>query len=383
MVRRRDDAASLPYITTPMPKLTFYPLGNADSCLVALDHKFMLFDFADMHDPLANDERRINLPEAVRDDIGWPNRKHIDVVAFTHIDNDHVKGSGEFFHLDHAACYQGEDRVKITEMWVPAAAIVEEGAEDDGRIIRQEARHRLREGKGILVFSRPERLKEWFRKEGIDFDSRAHLIVDAGRLVPTVSQAIDGVEFFVHSPFGERDGTVVLDRNENSLVFQATFSTGNTRLLLAADTTHEIWDKIVWISHLHRNDDRLKWDIYKLPHHCSYTALSPEKGTTVTTPTKNVDWLVRTQGNRGGYVVSTSWPIDHEDQSQPPHFQAKNYYVGVLKEKAGAFKVTMEHPNRVSPARLVIDITPGGARLATAATVGASAIVSSNAPRNG
>jgi hypothetical protein len=106
-----------------MPKLTFYPLGNADSCLVTLDKKFMLFDFADMRDPYAKDERRINLPEAIRDDIGWPVRKNIDVVAFTHIDNDHVKGAGEFFYLDHAAKYQGDDRVKIDTLWVPAAAI--------------------------------------------------------------------------------------------------------------------------------------------------------------------------------------------------------------------------------------------------------------------
>ena len=368
-----------------MSKLTFYPVGNADSCLITLDSKFLLFDYANMHDPLADDDRRMNIAEAIRDDIGFPDRKNIEVVAFTHIDLDHIKGATEFFHLDHAEKYQGEGRVVIDELWVPAAAIVEDGAEDEARVIRQEARHRLKAGKGIRVFSRPVHLEKFLNDNGLTLESRRHLITDAGGLVPGLTLDADGVEFFVHSPFGERDGDVTLDRNENSLVFQATFAKGPTRFLLAADTTHENWDKIVRITRLHKNESRLAWDVYKLPHHCSYTALGPEKGKTETVPIPNVAWLVN-QGRPRGFIVSTSTPIDRDDGPQPPHFQAKNYYTSVYrdaKEKTGHFKVTMEHPTRTSPERLVIEITPGGAQLATAATVGASALVTSNAPRAG
>lgn len=365
-----------------MPKITFYPLGNADSCLLTLDNKVLLFDFAAMLDPLADDDRRISLPEAIRDDIGWPERKSIEVVAFTHLDLDHIQGASEFFHLDWAAKYQGGDRVKIDELWVPAAAIVDDGAEDEARVIRQEARHRLKAGRGIRVFGRPVHLEKWLNDNGLTLESRRHLISDAGQLVPSISKAVDGVEFFVHSPFGERDGSVVLDRNENSLVFQATFAAGDTRLLLAADTTYENWDKIVRISRLHGNQDRLTWDIYKLPHHCSYTALGPEKGDTETQPVPNVEWLIK-QGKARGYMVSTSWSIDDHDEDQPPHFQAKNLYKRLLNEKGIHFRVTMEHPNRTSPDRLVLNITAGGANLATAATIGSGALVSSPAPRVG
>lgn len=367
-----------------MPNVTFYPLGNADSYLLKLDHKLLLFDFANMREPNAKDDRRIDLPEAVRDDIGWPDHKELDVVAFTHLDNDHVKGSGDFFYLEHAAKYQEGDRVKIKELWVPAAAITEEGSEDDARIIRQEARHRLLKGKGIRVFSRPAQLKSFLEKNNLTLESRAGLITDAGQLVPGFTKDDDGVEFFVHSPFGERDGSEVLDRNENSLVFQATFTKGDTRFLMAADTVQANWDKIVSITKAHSNQDRLTWDLYKLPHHCSYLSLAPDtdKGKTETKPTPNVEWLL-SQGRSGAYIVCTSIPIDDIESKQPPHFQAKNTYLRFLKERSGKFKVTMEHPNRINPARIVIEITDGGVRLATAAAVGTEALVGSSGPRVG
>lgn len=365
-----------------MPKLTFYPLGNADTYLISLEKKLMLCDYAARLNPDDPDDRRIDLTEALKEDINYPLRDTIDVVAFTHLDDDHICGATEFFHLDHAEKYQGEGRVKIAELWVPAAAIVEEGAEDEARIIRQEARHRLREGKGIRVFSRPAHLKEWLEGEGITLESRLHLITDAGQLVPGWSKDQDGVEFFVHSPFAERDGDALLDRNECSLVFQATFKAGGTQFLMAADTTADIWEKIVWTTHLHKNQERLKWDIFKLPHHCSYLSLSSEKGKTETKPLRNLQWLLD-QGKSRAIVVSTSKPIDDVDQDQPPHFQAKNCYKANLNSKAGKFIVTMEHPNRVSPTRLVINVTQAGASLETAAAIGSGALVSAPAPRVG
>lgn len=365
-----------------MTKIVFYPLGNADSYLVESDDKFLLFDYANTRNPDNPDDRRCDLPELLRDDIDFPRRDTLDVVAFTHLDNDHVCGASEFFFLEHAEKYQGSGRVKIKELWVPAAAITEEGCEDDARIIRQEARYRLKAGKGIRVFSRPEHLKAWFEKEKLTLESRRHLITDAGQMVPGWTKDGQGVEFFVHSPFAERDGDKVLDRNECSLVFQATFREGDTKFLMAADTPWENWEKIVRITKAKKNEGRLQWDIYKLPHHCSYLSLGAEKGKTETKPASEVQWLLN-QGLNGALVISTSKPIDDVEDDQPPHFQAKNTYKKNLQAKFGKFYVTMEHPNRVSPARLVIKVTPGKASVTTAAGIGISTVVSSAAPRVG
>src|SRR6266567_4479709 len=129
-------------------RLTFFPLGNADCCRMDLDGgRQILLDYAAVRDLKDPDDLRCDLAKSLRDELQSRKRNYYDVVAFTHLDDDHVHGSSEFFHLEHAQKYQGAGRIKISELWVPAAAIIEEGCEDESRIIRQEARHRLKLGK--------------------------------------------------------------------------------------------------------------------------------------------------------------------------------------------------------------------------------------------
>ena len=192
-----------------MHEVIFYPIGNGDTCLMRLESgKRVAFDFADLHDPSDKSDKRMPLARNFRDDLGWPKVKEIDVLAITHGDIDHVK-------------YQGPDRIRIKEMWVPASLIVEEGSEDDTKTVRQEARHRFLNRKGIRVFSRPEHLRDWLKENGKRLEDFQDLITDAGRTVPGWDLAGQGVEFFVHSPFAERDGDALLDRNGNCLVLQA------------------------------------------------------------------------------------------------------------------------------------------------------------------
>lgn len=105
----------------------------------------------------------------LKDELKRASRDDFDAVAFTHADLDHIQGSTEFFELRHAAKYQGEGRIKIKELWVPAAMLIEEATKDEQSeefcILRQEARHRLLEGTGILVFSRPKLLIEWLHEK--------------------------------------------------------------------------------------------------------------------------------------------------------------------------------------------------------------------------
>jgi hypothetical protein len=123
----------------------------------------------------------------------------------SHLDKDQLQWCNGIHLLEHAKKYQGEDRIKMNVMWVPAALITEQGPDDDeARILQKEARHRFREGKGIRVFSRPERLRQWCEENGIKLDDRVRMITDAGELAPEFSLSTDKVEFFVHSPFAVR-----------------------------------------------------------------------------------------------------------------------------------------------------------------------------------
>lgn len=371
-------------------RLTFHPLGNADCTRIDLaDGKKLLIDYADMRNADDPWDRRIDLPDELRKDLRNARRDDYDVVCFTHLDDDHCCGSDEFFWLDHAVMYQGEGRVKICELWVPAAAILEDGCEDSARILRQEARYRLKKGSGVRVFSRPEKLKAWLEANGLSLESRTHLITDAGQYVPGF--AVTGPEraaFFIHSPFGWRQNeNEVVDRNQDSAVFQATFLEGSreTYALFMSDIDHELIENIVTTTKRHKRDDRLLWDVFKIPHHCSYTAIGPKKGDDETEPTEQVEWLCETQGRERSTMMSTSWSIptegSNEDKDvQPPHRQAAAYYKRVARNKDGQFKVTMDLPSTSKPKPTTIEITDRGARLLTVSAVaGAASIVSTPA----
>ena len=372
-----------------MPKLTFYPLGNADSCLMDLENnKKLLFDYADMRCKDDKDDKRVDLPKLLRDDLKANRRDYYEVVSISHLDTDHFKGFSEFFHLEHDSKYQDDDRIKIKELWVPAAAIVEEKdtLDEEHLIVQKEARYRLKNRQGIRVFSRPALLKDWLESQGMSLDDVCHLITDAGQVVPNFSKAVDGAEFFVHSPFAKRlDDCELVDRNRDSIAMQVTFSYNGveTKFILAADTTHEEMTEIVDITKFHEREERLEWNVMKLSHHCSYKSLGPDKGETKTEPVENVKFLYEEKGQSGGIIVSPSDIIPTVDTIQPPHFQAANYYRDVVSQKKGEFIVTMEHPNKTYPAPLVIRINAYGAVVEKLNAMGAMGSVSSSAPRAG
>jgi hypothetical protein len=370
-----------------MPTLTFYPLGNADCCRIDLvNGKKLLFDYANMRCPDDPEDRRIDLAAALKADLDAANRTNFDVVAFTHLDADHIKGASEFFFLRHAKKYQSDERIQIDELWVPAAVITEDGCEDEAAIIQAEARHRLREGQGIRVFSRPTVFEAWLRKQGLSVADRQDLITDAGQLVPGLSVEVDGVEFFVHSPFASRQDGVIVDRNTHALATQAKFVVGEveTALILGSDLDHTALAEVVNITRYHGRDDRLAWDIFKLPHHCSYLSLGPERGKDKTEPVPEVKWLFEDRGRDRAIVVSTSKPIPENDEDdQPPHRQAANYHRETATARNGQFVVTMEHRSALDPEPLVVEIDGFKAAILKRHISVGAAIISRPAPRAG
>lgn len=371
-----------------MHKLTLYPLGNADTSLIELANgKLVLIDYAAMRDPNDPRDKRVDLPVLLREKLKKLNRTYMDVVGFTHLDIDHIKGATEFFYLEHAAKYQGGDRIKIKTLWVPAAVILEDGLDDEARIIRQEARHRLIEGKGIRVFSAPDALSDWLKAKGINPKDRAHLISDAGTLAPEFNLATDGIEFFIHSPFAKRmneQETVV--RNTDALVLQATFQEDNvlTRTFFPTDIDYDLLADIVVVTEMKKRPERLQNDVIKVPHHCSYKSIGPEKGKTKTEPDPAVKRFYETYAQKGVMLLSSSWTIpSNDDDKQPPHRQAAAYYREVAESKAGQFRVTMDHPTKASPGPMEIETGRNKAKLKLPPVGGPAVIVGATAPRAG
>lgn len=379
-------------------RVVFYPVGNGDTSQVVLSQgRRVLFDFCHRTNSGADDEPAIDLKTRLKQELDDAGRDYLDVVAFTHADADHIQGSTEFFELLHAAKYQGEGRIKIKQFWVPAAMALESASNDQQSnefvILRQEARHRLLEGRGILIFSKPQELMDWLtpklKERGESATARDHLFVDAGTLVPGFSLATDGGEFFCHSPFVKHceDGDFI--RNSAALVFNVRLTAGGQTFdyLEVGDAHWEDLEDIVRITKWHKNDDRLAWDLINIPHHCSYKSLSDEKGKSETDPKPLVKELLLA-GKPDSYIVSCSNPVvdvsESYEQVQPPHIQARKAYERYLRQVGGRkFLVTMEEPNAAKPEPLVFDVTAGGVSWSKVALTGAPAIIASRPSRAG
>lgn len=376
----------------------FYPVGNGDTSQIILNNgRRILMDYRHQQKGEASSSPVIDLKSQLQKELQEAKRDYFDTVVFTHADDDHISGSTEFFELQHAQKYQGEGRIKIRQLWVPAAMLLETAdnahQSEEFVILRQEARHRLLEGKGILVFSKPNSLLDWLvpklKEKGESATARDHLFIDAGTITPSFSIDHDGIEFFCHSPFIKHcdEGDIV--RNSASLVFNIRFNVDGNHVdyLAIGDTEWCDLEEIVNITRYHGNNDRLVWDLFNIPHHCSYKALSDDKGEHETEPKPLVKELLE-MGNSDAYEVSSSRTIvntkEGREQVQPPHIQARKTYERYLKKIGGRkFLVTMEEPNANKPEPLVFEITSGGITLLRSETVGAPAIITSTPPRAG
>ena len=379
-------------------QVIFYPVGNGDTTQIVLDAgRRVLFDFCHRLKSEAADTPEIDLKERLKDDLAAAKRDYFDVVAFTHADVDHIQGSTEFFELKHATKYQGGGRIKIRQLWVPASVLLEVASNDQQSnefvIWRQEARNRLLEGKDILVFSKPQALMEWLvprlKERGEPADARHHHFIDAGTVVPGFTLDGDGAEFFCHSPFIKHYDGGDFIRNSAALVFNVRLRADGADFdyLEVGDAHWEDLEDIVRTTRFHKNDGRLAWDLFNIPHHCSYLALSDDKGATETVPKPLVKDLLL-KGKKDSYIVSCSKPVpdsrDSYDQMQPPHIQARKAYERYLNEVGGRkFLVTMEEPNASKPEPLVFDITGSGISWKRLGLVGAPAIVASRPARAG
>lgn len=379
--------------------ITFYPVGNGDTVQLVLNNgRRVLFDFCQKSAATDEDSPEMDIAKHLREELHAANTTYFDVVAFTHADKDHIQGSTNFFELRHSRQYQGEGRIQVAELWVPAAMLLEEAEQDEQKedfvLWRQEARHRLLEGEGILVFSKPVALRDWLKRKledrGENPNARNHLFVDAGAVVPTFSLTRDRAEFFCHSPFIRHtdDGDVI--RNRAALAFNVRIAAGDAQyqFLEIGDADSDDIEDIVATTESHSNADRLEWDLFNIPHHCSYKALNvDEKGDHETAPKQRVADLLR-RGHQDAYIVSCSQIIPDEvaayESIQPPHRQARNAYERYLNEIGGRkFLVTMEEPNHRKPEPIVFEISSEGISWSKSTVTGAPAIVASTPPRAG
>lgn len=361
--------------------ITFYPEGNAECILLELGNdKRMLMDYANMHD---SDSRYIDLANT------FDGIKLFDVVMFTHPHEDHVMGASDFFYFDHAQKYQDGKRAKIKELWISAAFLLDVDPCEDVRVIRQEARYRLKEcnGDGVKIFAAPNSLKAWLKENDLPTDESIHPIIHAGTLLKNSEHNLgDEISIFVHAPFSE-DSDDVNDRNEPSIVLQLSLKNSEsfTNILITGDTSHDVLDKVVERSDANDHTNYLMWDLYDIPHHCSHTGLSSERGDEITKPSEHVKRLLGKYGQENAFLVASCRAFSDvsKGDNQPPHLEAKKAYKKYSKNSDGTDKmlfVTSEYKGKENPKPLRFKIDMTGIREDTGTS---STIINSPAPRAG
>ena len=194
----------------------------------------------------------------------------------------------------------------------------------------------------------------------------------SGTASPWVS-ALDGggSEFFVHCPLSwKQDENSDVDRNEDSIVLHVTSRVGgrDNRALLGSDVNSVTLTEIVKSTIRHGNEHRLEWDVLKLFPHCSYKALNKDgKEDDPTKPVPHVKWLMEDQGSQGSIIISSSRKIpakgSTDDNDQPPHRKAANYYKPLQSNRGGRFLVTMDEPEKPT----TVEFTSSGVRYLPAA----------------
>jgi hypothetical protein len=223
-------------------------------------------------------------------------------------------------------------------------------------------------------------------KEKVSETARRNSILHAGNLMPGFTKERDGLEFFVHAPVSsDEDISEDVERNECSLIMQAVYlvDSTETKVLLLSDANHLLLTDVVDRTERKKNEDRLRWDVVHIPHHSSYLSIGPEKGERMTEPVPAVERLYEKYGERRGWLVCSSLPIPETDEKQPPHAQAKRYYVKVMGQINGDFRVTMENPNKTKPAPLEIAIGRGGPVGVSVIGAGSASVLGHSAPRAG
>lgn len=374
--------------------IKFYPVGNADCTLIKLDNgKTIIVDcqiLSDLTDgngkQVVFDVKADLLKELKRDSFGRP---FVDLFISTHPHDDHCKGfSGNFYHGD-VVDYdkdKNKDEIIIEELWITPRGIQNDlaaPAED----VRREAKRRQKryDDNANYEGSKGNYLRVIGYDKDKEFDKRYCYI--PGSLVTNVhGEALSWLEMFIHAPFKEDVETSKKedDKNATSIVVQLGFKIAGyteyrSRLLMGGDAEHEIWQHI--LDNSNKNKDRLEWNIFLAPHHCSWSFFNDSDNKKEIKP--SAEAILDMQFDDKTHIVASSNEIKSCD-SNPPCYEAQQEYIKKLKSGSSHFLNTATHSREGGiPQPIVFKINEYGKTLCGNATVAGTSSISNPAPRAG
>lgn len=376
-------------------KIKFYPVDNGDNVLLKLDDSTTVIIDCQIRENEENSDGvtiydvKKDLIKELRKDSN--NNPYVDLFINTHPHQDHCLGFGRnYYHGspdDYSETNRKNEEIIIGELWV-TQMFFKDDLSDDASDVRKEAKRRRK----LFEDASKDSSRDGNRLRIIGYNSDDKT-VDGLHYIPGDSidtfngKKNDYLSIFIHAPFKSDlvRGNTDDDKNATSIVIQMRLRTkkdGNikSQIIIGGDTDHYVWEQILEKSKKHNNEDKLKWDLFLAPHHCSWTFFND-------TPYKDnkmpKDYALEflDYRNENAHIVASSAKIINDDNN-PPCYQAKLEYekkVGDIK-----FKNTAMHKDEKAPKPLVYTITEDdGLMLQKTTAAAAATILSSSAPRAG
>lgn len=351
-----------------MSKVKFYPVDNGDTVLIKVDKTTIQIDAN-----IRNNDDCYDVMSDLLDELSTDgeSRYHLDLFMLTHPDEDHCHGIDTFYYLGDPDKYSDDDLendlVIIDELMV-TPMLFSDATSTPAKALKKEAERRRK----LWDNNSPAKTQAGNRLIiiGYDGDKRYENVTSyiPGETIKKVNgKTMTLLEFFVHSPFKDNlvEGRAESDKNETSIVMQARFKYASTDTIPSAlylfggDADHYIWEEIQNQSTVHDNGDKLDFDIFMAPHHCSWTYFNdvPYKKGETDEPVESSEDLIKDHKTKGAVIIASSKQIKDDDDN-PPHYPAKEEYVKLIG--TDKFISLAVEPDSKKPKPVIYEVTSNG-----------------------
>jgi len=355
-------------------QIKFYPVDNGDTTLITLINNTTILIDCKIRDSEENSEG--NKVFQVKEDLvnslqKRDNNLHLDLFINTHPDEDHCLGFDKHFYCGDPASYgesnRKNDEIIIDELWV-TSMVFNGASNNDAKKLKKEAERRRK----LWDEDKPDKNNPGnkIRMIGYDDDEKYESLPNSvpGDILNEINgKTIGNFEFFVHAPFKKHLITATAEKNKNfsSIAMQARFkmnqsdSTWACFFLFSGDADHNIWAEILKKSEENKNEEKLKWDIFLSPHHCSWTFFNnvpyadPEENKT---PKDTSLKILEYMKDEAKIIASCKLILNNDDN--PPHYQAKQQYI--KKVSTSNVLNTATEPNEKEPEPIIFEIAASG-----------------------
>ncbi|NPE29036.1 hypothetical protein HNV12_13940 [Methanococcoides sp. SA1] len=374
--------------------IKYYPVDNGDTSLIKLsDNKTIQID-CQIRDGKENsngikiyDVKKDLIKELQKD---GNNNPFVDLFILSHPHKDHCLGFEDNYYCGNPEDYDDDNRknedIIIGELWI-TQMIFSNDICDQAKAIRKEAKRRRK----LFEDNPAEANKHGNRLKIIGYNDNDKTVENLhyvpGETVNTFNgNQSDFLEFFIHAPFKSDlvTGKAEKDQNATSIVLHASFCTTKngtikTKAFFGGDADHYIWEKVLRKSENNGNENKLKWDLFLAPHHCSWTFFNDTPYDENKTPTDYSLELLDYK-NSNAYVVASSIKIE-DDDNNPPHYPARKEYI----KKVGSdyFKNTGVNKGEKAPKPLEFEIGNNGIKFLKGSGSASAGILGSSTPRAG